>query len=202
MDWMDGAPAVVCALRKWKCFRAFGASDIRTELPFLAEKAQIHFVTRNSIFYRSGIVNSPTPILVVSAELENRRALASILNREGWDTVCASKVTECQEALHNTPVNLVFCDRRLTDGSYRDVLAITRNLNRKVRVIVTSRLADWDEYLEALHHGAFDLIASPCQPTDVVWAIIQAKREDQETAAFVAPAANKARSAVAGQLTA
>jgi len=27
-------------------------------------------------------------------------------------------------------------------------------------MIVTSRLADWDEYLEAVHDGAFDLIAS------------------------------------------
>ena len=141
-------------------------------------------------------MDSPAQILVVSPEIENRRALTGILNREGWDTICASKVSECREALDNGNVNLVFCDRRLTDGTYRDLLAITRDLNRKVRVVVTSRLADWDEYLEALHHGAFDLIASPCQPTEVVWAIIQAKREDQERAAFVAPA--KARSAMAG----
>jgi FixJ family two-component response regulator len=65
---------------------------------------------------------------------------------------------------------------------------------------VTSRLADWDEYLEALHHGAFDLIASPCQPTDVVWAIIQAKREDKDRAAFVNP--EKAHAAAASQAAA
>src|ERR1700732_2819088 len=103
-------------------------------------------------------------ILVVSSELENRRALNNILRNEGYDTICASRVSECKEALQTQNVSLVFCDRRFSDGNYRDV--------------VTSRLADWDEYLDALHHGAFDLIASPCQPTDVLWAIVQARRED------------------------
>lgn len=142
-------------------------------------------------------MGSPAQILVVSSEIENRRLLTGILSREGWDSVCASRVSECQEALVNGEFMLVFCDRRLTDGNYRDVLAVTRELHRKVKVVVTSRLADWDEYLEALHHGAFDLIASPCQSTDVVWAILCAKREEQEKATFAAPA--KARSAVAGQ---
>ena len=145
-------------------------------------------------------MDCPNQILVVSPELEHRRALTAILEREGWDTMSASRVSEVEEVLARTDVNLVFCDRRLTDGTYRDVLAVTRSVSRKVRVVVTSRLADWDEYLEALHHGAFDLIASPCQPTDVVWSIIQAKREDQDHAAFVAP--DKARAASAGQLTA
>ena len=146
----------------------------------------------------------PAQILVVSPELEHRRTLAAILQRDGWDTLCASKVSDVEEVLARTNVNLVFCDRRLADGSYRDVLTLTRSLNRTVRVVVTSRLADWDEYLEALHHGAFDLIASPCQPTDVVWAIIQAKREEQDRSAFVAaaPAPEKARSAAAGRATA
>jgi DNA-binding NtrC family response regulator len=145
-------------------------------------------------------MDCPAQILVVSAELEHRRALTAILQREGWDTLCASRVSDVEEVLGRTNINLVFCDRRLTDGSYRDVLAVTRSLSRNVRVVVTSRLADWDEYLEALHHGAFDLIASPCQPTDVVWAIIQAKREDKDRAAFVNP--EKAHAAAASQAAA
>lgn len=145
-------------------------------------------------------MDCPAQILVVSPELEHRRALTGILQREGWDTLCASKVSDVQDVLDRTNVNMVFCDRRLADGTYRDVLAVTRSLDRNVRVVVTSRLADWDEYLEALHHGAFDLIASPCQPTEVVWSIIQAKREDHERTGFVAP--EKARAASASQATA
>lgn len=125
-------------------------------------------------------MNGPSQILVASPDLEHRRALAAILNNEGWDTVCASRVEECVEIMSNQNVSLAFCERRLSDGSYRDLVAATRDLQHKVRVVVTSRLADWDEYLDALHHGAFDLIASPCRPTDVLWAIIQARREDHE----------------------
>jgi DNA-binding NtrC family response regulator len=139
----------------------------------------------------------PAQILVASSELENRRALTAILNREGFDTICASRVSECQEVLAEQNVRLVFCDRRLSDGGYRDVLAITRSLSRKVRLVVTSRLADWDEYLEALQLGAFELIVSPCQPSDVVWTLIQARREDEQRSA--SGTSGKARAASAGR---
>ena len=115
-------------------------------------------------------MESRTRILVASSELENRRALAAMLEKEGYDTICVSRASECKEVLETQSVGLVFCDRRLTDGGYRDVVAAAAHASQgKVRVVVTSRLADWDEYLEALHHGAFDLIASPCRPTDVMW---------------------------------
>src|SRR6202007_2922499 len=120
-----------------------------------------------------------------------------ILCQEGYNTICASRVSECREALQTQNVSLIFCDRRLSDVNYRDVVAATRESRYHARVIVTSRLADWDEYLDALHHGAFDLIASPCQPTDVLWALVQARREDQERASFVAPAKARAASAAA-----
>jgi DNA-binding NtrC family response regulator len=138
-------------------------------------------------------------ILVASSELENRRALNNILRNEGYDTICASRVSECKEALQTQNVSLVFCDRRLSDGNYRDVVAAIRESHHHSRVVVTSRLADWDEYLDALHHGAFDLIASPCQPTDVLWAIVQARREDhnRERAGFMIPTKARAASATA-----
>jgi len=43
--------------------------------------------------------------------------------------------------------------------------------------VVTSRLADWDEYFEVLQHGVFDLIASPCQPSDAIWVTLQAQHD-------------------------
>ena len=139
-------------------------------------------------------MENPTQILVASSELENRRALAEILKKEGYDTICVSRASECKEVLETRNVALVFCDRRLTDGSYRDVLAAARRSQDKVRVVVTSRLADWDEYLEALHHGALDLIASPGRPTDVLWAILQARREASDPASFLAAAKSSAAS--------
>jgi DNA-binding NtrC family response regulator len=123
-------------------------------------------------------MDTSSVILVASPELESRRVLTATLNQEGWDTVCASRVTECRDIVAAQSISLVLCDRCLADGTYRDLLAALRPLNQKVRVIVMSRLADWDEYLQVLEHGGFELIAAPCRPTDVTWAIIQARREE------------------------
>lgn len=130
-------------------------------------------------------MDNHVPILVVSSDLKNRHALLDILNRSGWNAICASTVGECQETLSGGNFGLVFCERRLADGTYREVLSMTRSLSQgpHVRLVVTSRLADWDEYLEALHDGAFDLIASPSQTADIVRVINQVQREDQKTGA-------------------
>jgi DNA-binding NtrC family response regulator len=133
-------------------------------------------------------MNAASQILVVSSDLESRRVLSSILQKEGLSAICASHVSECQEVLTNQDVSLVFCERRLADGGYRDLLSASSVRDRNIPVIVTSRLADWDEYLEASRHGALDLIASPCRPADVLSAIAQAKLQDQHQAPFASSA--------------
>jgi DNA-binding NtrC family response regulator len=129
------------------------------------------------------------PILVVSSESKNRFALMEILDREGWKTICTSTASECKAVFQNHNIHVVFCERGLSDGTYRDLLAMSRSQGRSVCLVVTSRLADWDEYLAALNDGAFDLIASPSQTADVVRVLNQAHREDKKTGASV-PANN------------
>ena len=127
-------------------------------------------------------MNDRPQILVVSSDLDHRRTLTSILQKDGWSPLHASRLNECHDLLAKQNVGLVFCERHLADGTYRDILSVARTSTRKVSVVVTSRLADWDEYLEALRHGAVDLIAAPCKPRDVSSAIAQAQREDLELA--------------------
>jgi DNA-binding NtrC family response regulator len=134
-------------------------------------------------------MDKPIPILIVSSESKNRHALMEILDREGWKTIYATTASECEEVFNNHKIHVVFCERGLSDGTYRDLLAMTRSRGRNVCLVVTSRLADWDEYLEALNDGAFDLIASPSQTADVVRVLKQAHREGKMTGASV-PADN------------
>ena len=118
----------------------------------------------------------PFQILIVSDDAENCVALTIILGREGWDTVCTSSVSESNKVLSVSSFDLVFCDHYLPDGSYRDVLAIITTLNYHLPLVVTCRHADWDQYLEALRHGAFELIVAPCRGTDVLRALTRADR--------------------------
>jgi DNA-binding NtrC family response regulator len=122
---------------------------------------------------------TPWQIVVASSDLESRRLLMQILSRQGLDPISVSNLAECRETIEKERVGLIFADRHLADGSFRDVLELARLGTEKVRVVVTSKHPDWDEYLEAMRLGAFDVIASPCRPTDVEWMVIQAKRDER-----------------------
>src|SRR6267142_3818980 len=130
--------------------------------------------------------DKPIQILVVSSEFRNCDVLKDIINREGWEMFCAATVRECGEVLANENIDLVLSDRGLADGTYHDVPVIMRLLRLYIPMIVTSRLADWDEYLEAVHDGAFDLIASPSRAADLVRVISQAQSENQKIGRGVA----------------
>lgn len=147
-------------------------------------------------------MNIPWQIVVASSDLESRRALTSILTRQGLDPISASTFAECRDVIEKEAVGLVFCDRHLTDGNYRDILNVSRSAAGKVRVVVTSKHADWDEYLEAMRLGAFDVIASPCRPTDVEWMVIQAKRDERNRSRdlITPPAGNLAAHATVGKI--
>ena len=84
------------------------------------------------------------------------------------------------KSLGSQPADLIFCDELLPDGSYEDFLHLcSTGMGRpEARVVVITRVGEWQDYLEATRRGAFDLIRCPLQSTDVELAIIRAMRED------------------------
>lgn len=122
----------------------------------------------------------PSYILVASEDLENRRAFKTIIEREGLDPICTSTVSESRRIIATENVRLVFCDRNLPDGNFKELLAAAKSLSPAVRLVVMSREFEWDEYLEAMRLGAFDVIASPCIATDIECMILRARRDEQK----------------------
>lgn len=125
-------------------------------------------------------MTSTSEIMIISSDREARRELAHILDSQGLGPICVSNIKEALALLGQRTMPLIFCDRHLPDGNYRDFLAALGSLRAKARVVVTSHLADWDEYLEAMRLGAFDVIAAPCRRTDVEWTLIQASQDERE----------------------
>ena len=123
-------------------------------------------------------------IMVASSDLENRRHLVSILDRQGFGTFCAANVSQCREILDNQEVGLIFCGRSFADGDYRDVLAATsmRKPGSKARVVLLAALGDSEQYKKAKELGVFEVINAACRPTDVEWMVIRAKRDEQKRA--------------------
>jgi DNA-binding NtrC family response regulator len=147
-------------------------------------------------------MNIPWQVAVASSDIEGRRGLSSILVRQGLDPILISSLSECRELMEKERIGLIFCDRHLSDGDYRELLDVSRSASFKVRVVLTSKHADWDEYLEAMRLGAFDVIASPCRPTDVEWMVIQAKRDERTHSRepIMAPKDFPARHAAIGKI--
>lgn len=71
-------------------------------------------------------------------------------------------------------VALTFCDDYLPDGSYRDLLDALPRMTRRVPLVVVMSGEDRDRtHRDAIEHGAFDVIASPCSKQDVQWIVIR-----------------------------
>lgn len=120
----------------------------------------------------------PWQIVIASADVEERRAMCNILAKQGLDPIAASTVRECKELMAQESVGLIFCARSLADGDYRDLLIAARAGRGRIRIVLAAHLRDWDEYLEAMRLGAFDVLSAPSRPTDVEWMIIQALRDE------------------------
>jgi DNA-binding response OmpR family regulator len=124
------------------------------------------------------------PVLIASSDIENRNAIRAILAEDGLNTICASTVKETQEALANTAVSVVICDRQLPDGGFKDLLHLAKKERPEALVVVTSRTDDWKENVAAKQVGAFEVIPSPCQRSNVEWAVITALRAWRQRAAL------------------
>jgi DNA-binding NtrC family response regulator len=113
-------------------------------------------------------------VAVVSLNLAKRRDVAEMLGRLGADPICVAMVDEVREISGRGSIGLVFCDEKMSDGDYRDVLSAVASTSK---VVLMSELGSPEEYQQARSFGLFDVIPSPCRPTDIEWMVIQARRE-------------------------
>ena len=124
-------------------------------------------------------------VLVVGSDVGNRTALVNILEECGLEPVIASNVEETGNLLARRPAHVVFCEDSLPDGSFREILRLVKATQPEIQVVVSSKLGDVEEYIEAMNLGAFDFIAPPYRGTDVVSVVDSAcdryrlKRKDE-----------------------
>lgn len=139
--------------------------------------------------YASATLEHPNPAvpilqrhvhaLLVSPRLEVRKPLLQVLEAFSTDVVCCSNLAQAEEVLSTQSFEVVFCDEFLPDGSYADLIHPNHFENKIPRVIVATRVGEWELYLEALRRGAFDVVRAPFPPTDVEMTVIRALREEE-----------------------
>jgi two-component system response regulator AtoC len=120
----------------------------------------------------------PDRILVVDDDEALRESLALLLAAEGYDVVTAGDGNAALACLEE-PVDVVLCDVRMPG---RDGLELLPDLIRRLPgapVLLMSAYGSGDLAVEALKRGAFDYLAKPFQPSEVLLAIKKARERER-----------------------
>jgi DNA-binding response OmpR family regulator len=103
------------------------------------------------------------------------------------EAFASSTLQEAEEVLSQHGIALVFCDDHLPDGSYRDLLKTLRTSKKAPHIVVTTRIGEWKDYVEALGLGVLDMIQYPYRLAEVELNVIRAMRgPDQKSARAIA----------------
>jgi two-component system response regulator AtoC len=120
----------------------------------------------------------PDRILVVDDDEALRESLALLLAAEGYEVVTAGDADAALARLEE-PVDVVLCDVRMPG---RDGLELLPELIRRLPgapVLLMSAYGSGDLAIEALKRGAFDYLAKPFQPAEVLLAIKKARERER-----------------------
>jgi len=120
--------------------------------------------------------NNRIRVLSVGLGQEDNSRLAAIFARSEWPSCprgewkleAASSLRAAASTLASEAAQIVVCEKNLGSGSWRDVLDEVGRQTDPPALIVASRMADDYLWAEALNLGAYDVLAAPFDPAEVV----------------------------------
>lgn len=137
--------------------------------PIAVEPAEVAVVTDNA-----GVPMGRA--LIASHDPRGHEDFVRVLRRCGLQPVQASTLTQARELLLHDRFSMILCEETIAGGSYRDILQRVGGFAARIPVVVFSRIADWDRYLEAMRAGAFDYVADPCSAVEIESVVKRALR--------------------------
>jgi len=103
--------------------------------------------------------------LVACCECGHRQVLVRLVGQCGLKPVVATSTSDAVSMLGSEAVLVAFCQDDLPGDGFKAVLKAAKRA--AVPVVVSSRLADPERYLESMELGAFDFICMPYYNTEV-----------------------------------
>ena len=116
-------------------------------------------------------------MLIVSCRPENRKTLVRMFDELSINSYVAPTIRDARELLGSRSLSMVFCEERLSDGSYCDLLRDVRATWPETGFVVLLCTGEREEYLQAMRLGAQEVLRCPLRPTDVDLVLIQAMKE-------------------------
>ncbi len=124
----------------------------------------------------------PWRVLIACSAAEGRQRLADVLSAWKLDVVFAASVQEARKVLREQDIAQVFCEETLSDGDFQDVLEAMGTSRPKKYLVALLR--NEQRCVEAMQHGAFDVVPVHYRPSDIRWLIFRAIRHAEDTRRF------------------
>jgi DNA-binding NtrC family response regulator len=139
-----------------------------------------------TLFYPGGQATHASNAALAHGRKEGRKALTlavdpgasecigEVLERCGFEPVLLSTIAELRSCIRESGTSVLVCEEVLLDGNYKEVLRVSCDVGGHIPVVVFSRFADWDQYLEAIRLGAFDCLRYPFRTGELRWVVNRA----------------------------
>jgi two-component system, NtrC family, response regulator PilR len=109
--------------------------------------------------------------LIAFSDSEIMISLCEALAETNVELELCSNISELCAALTQSRVDIIFCQPRLPDGTFRNLLRFVESSGLDPAVIVCAAVYDKTTYLDAMTLGAFDYVALPFQKTAMDWIV-------------------------------
>ena len=128
-------------------------------------------------------MNTPSyaaPILLVDDDAELLKALAKVLEKDGYSVVAMPDANSAVRHVNTTKqrFDLVITDISMPGMSGTSLLTAFKTAFPNVPVIVITAFADWGQYMNALREGAFEYLYKPVEKTELLAAVHRALASD------------------------
>ena len=128
-------------------------------------------------------MNAPSyaaPILLVDDDAELLKALAKVLEKDGYSVVAMPDANSAVRHVNTTKqrFDLVITDISMPGMSGTSLLTAFKTAFPNVPVIIITAFADWGQYMNALREGAFEYLYKPVEKTELLAAVHRALASD------------------------
>jgi two-component system response regulator HydG len=110
-------------------------------------------------------------ILVVDDDSSFCIMLKTFLSKKGYDVVEAFSVSEAQKIFRTDEYDIILTDYRLPDGSGLDILKDIKSIRPETGIIIMTGYADIRMAVQTIKMGAFDYVAKPINPDEILLTI-------------------------------
>lgn len=112
-------------------------------------------------------------VALISGDAD-RRELAGICSRKGWDLLFASTLEEARTLRDKVNAPVILCDRDLPSNGWRSAVEGLASSPHHACVILVSAVVDTYLWNEVVRTGGFDVLSKPFREEDVARSVMLA----------------------------